>query len=235
MYYLNVILRERVRECLVELLMSVPEKMAPAVKQEATECIVAHINDPLVYSLESLLRLKPVQMLEGERIHDLLMILLRGSVEEYNKFSKDNGSYLKTLEIDVETTLSKLRVLSFLQLAEKKTELSYDAISKHVGIEASKIEPFLFEVVRTGMARLRLDQAGKKARILSLSWSRYVSSGMDQWREIQRRLNQMRTQVDLLMDTFSDKATDTDASPDATTANAMHAAAVAISTRVSTS
>jgi hypothetical protein len=223
--------KERVRDCLVELLRCVPEDIAPTVKQEATECIVAHIADPLVYSFDGLTHLKPVQMLEGERIHDLLMILMRGSVDEYNKFLKDNGAFLDGLGLGRDVTIAKLRVLSFLHLAEGKTELGYDVIAKQVGIDIAGVEPFLFDVVRTGLARLRLDQAGKRARVLSLTWSHYVGSGMEQWREIQRRLAQMRGQVDVLMENFSEKP-NVNTSSEAMMASTTHCAALAISSRV---
>jgi len=180
--------KERVRECLVELLSCLPKEMAAASKQEATECIVAHFSDPLVYNFDALAQLRPIQMLEGEPIHNLLAIFIRGSLDEYTTFVKEHSGVFDKVGLSRDVTIAKLRVLSFLQMAEGKSELSYDAVAKQIGIELSKVEQFLFDVVRTNLTKLRLDQANKRVRILSVSWSRSVGSGIEQWKEIQKQL-----------------------------------------------
>jgi len=220
--------KERVRECLVELLTCLPKEMAAASKQEATECIVAHFSDPLVYNFDALAQLRPIQMLEGEPIHNLLTIFIRGSLDDYNAFAKEHSGVFDKVGLNRDVTIAKLRVLSFLQMAEGKSELGYDAVAKQVGIDIAKVEQFLFDVVRTNLTRLRLDQANKRVRILSVSWSRSVGSGIEQWQEIQKQLGLLNQQLAGLQQHLEDVTTAKQDQMEAVVVNA----ATAISSRM---
>lgn len=56
---------------MIELLGSYTESTASQAKDDAHKCVVASIADPNTFLLDHLLTLKPVKLLEGDKIYEV--------------------------------------------------------------------------------------------------------------------------------------------------------------------
>ena len=105
---------------MVELLGTFTQENASLGKDEAKRCIVASLADPNTFLYDHLLILKPVKCLEGELIHQLLNIFVSEKLEVYMKFYEQNKSFVDDLGLNHEDNVRKMKLLSFMQLAENR-------------------------------------------------------------------------------------------------------------------
>lgn len=81
---------------MVELLGTYTSENASAAREDAQRCILAALADPNTFLLDPLLALKPVRFLEGELIHDLLLIFVQEKLPAYLKFHKDHKEFVES-------------------------------------------------------------------------------------------------------------------------------------------
>lgn len=80
---------------MVELLGTYTSENASAAREDAQRCILAALADPKTFLLDPLLALKPVRFLEGELIHDLLLIFVQEKLPAYLQFYKDHREFVE--------------------------------------------------------------------------------------------------------------------------------------------
>ena len=66
---------------MLELLGTYSDEDASQARDDAHRCIVTCVGDKGTFLLDHLLLLKPVKFLEGELIHDLLVIFVSGTLQ----------------------------------------------------------------------------------------------------------------------------------------------------------
>lgn len=130
---------------MIELLGTYTDQDAAHARDDAIRCIVSALADPNTFLLETLLSLKPVQFLQGELIHDLLQIFVNGNLETYLKFYKEHEQFVNSQGLIHEHNLQKMRLLSFMQLAECNTEISFGIVEKELQIKPDEVEGFIIE------------------------------------------------------------------------------------------
>ena len=111
---------EEAGQVMVELLGTFTMENASEAREEAQRCVVASLADPNTFLFDHLLSLKPVKHLAGELIHDLLNIFVSEKLEVYIKFYESNKSFVDGLGLKHEDNLRKMKLLSFMQLAENR-------------------------------------------------------------------------------------------------------------------
>ena len=111
---------EEAGQVMVDLLGTFTMENASQAREEAQRCIVASLADPNTFLFDHLLSLKPVKCLAGELIHDLLNIFVSEKLEVYIKFYETNKSFVDGLGLKHEDNLRKMKLLSFMQLAENR-------------------------------------------------------------------------------------------------------------------
>ena len=112
---------EEAGQVMVELLSTFTMENASQAREEAQRCIVASLADPNTFLFDHLLSLKPVKCLAGEPIHNLLNIFVSEKLEAYIKFYESNKSFVEGLGLKHEDNLRKMKLLSFMQLAENRS------------------------------------------------------------------------------------------------------------------
>merc|ERR1712071_582481 len=117
---------------------------------------IASLADPNTFLFDHLLNLKPVKFLEGQLIHDLLKIFVFEKLETYIKFYEANKDFVSGLGMKHDDNTRKMKLLSFMQLAENRSELSFAEIQHEVQISEDEVEEFLIDVIRTKLVRPRL-------------------------------------------------------------------------------
>jgi len=159
---------EDASQVMVELLGTYTTENASQAREEAQRCIVASLADPQTFLLDRLLQLTPVKFLENELIHDLLKIFVSDRLESYQKFYDNHREFVNKLGLNHEANLRKMRILTFMQMAETQSEISFQEIKKHMQItDDIDVEDFLIDLLRTRLVRAKIDQPNQMVHVTS--------------------------------------------------------------------
>merc|ERR1712020_428737 len=121
-------------QVMIELLGTYTTENASQAREEAQRCIVASLADPQTFLLDHLLQLKPVKFLEGELIHDLLKIFVSEKLDAYQRFYDSHRGFVDGLGLKHEDNMTKMKLLTFMQLAENKSTVTFGDIQQHLQV-----------------------------------------------------------------------------------------------------
>lgn len=172
-------------QIMIELLATYTERNASHAEKDAIDCITSYLKDPNTFLMDHLLTLTPVSFLEGKPIHDLLTIFVKDKLQNYLEFYKENKNFIEEIGLDHERNVQKMRLLTFMQIAESKKEISYDVIMSELQIDHDQVEPFVFDVLKTRLVRAKIDQMNKAVLVQS---TMHRTFGMQQWEQLRRTL-----------------------------------------------
>lgn len=177
---------ELASQIMIELLGTYTEENASHAEQDAVTCITSLMKDPNTFLMDHLLTLKPVLFLEGKPIYDLLTIFVSEKLQDYMDFHQKNKSFVDGLGLDHDQNIKKMRLLTFMQIAEGQREISYKTIMEVLKIEEDAVEPFVFDVLRTQLVRAKIDQLNRNVLVQS---TMHRTFGRPQWEQLRSVLN----------------------------------------------
>ncbi|CAH1173922.1 unnamed protein product [Phaedon cochleariae] len=180
---------EQAAMVMIELLGTYTDKNASHAREDAIRCIVSALADPNTFLLDPLLSLKPVSFLEGELIHDLLNIFVSENLATYLEFYKEHKEFVTSQGLNHDQNMQKMRLLSFMQLAESNQEILFEMIEKELQIRPDEVESFIIEVLKTKLVRARMDQSAKKIYVSS---TMHRTFGRAQWQQLRDLLHSWR-------------------------------------------
>lgn len=183
---------ELASKVMIELLGTYTDENASYAREDAIKCIVTALADPKTFLLDPLLALKPVRSLEGELIHDLLTIFVSDKLTSYQTFYNNHKEFVQSQGLNHEQNLKKMRLLSFMQMAENNPEISFDDLISELQIEEKNVESFIIEVLKTKLVCARMDQA---ARVVRVSSTMHRTFGRAQWQQLRDVLLLWRSNV----------------------------------------
>ncbi|VVC40342.1 Eukaryotic translation initiation factor 3 subunit M,Proteasome component (PCI) domain [Cinara cedri] len=158
---------ELAAEVMIELLRNYTSDDGKQAKDDAKKCIASAIADPKTFLFEPLLYLTPVISLQNTPLHELLVIFVSGNLTNYLDFYKGHKDLIKSLGLDHQANVHKMKLLTVMSLAVDSSIISFETIQQQVQINAEQVEPFLLELFGTKLVRGRMDQAAKKVNISS--------------------------------------------------------------------
>lgn len=183
---------ELAAKVMIELLGTYTEDNASYARDDAIKCIATALADPNTFLLDPLLALKPVRFLEGELIHDLLNIFVSEKLSSYQAFYKNHKEFVHSQGLNHEQNIKKMRILTFMQMAEMNPEISFDDITSELQIEEKDVESFIIEVLKTRLVRARMDQF---ARCVRVSSTMHRTFSVAQWQQLRQVLLAWRANV----------------------------------------
>lgn len=166
---------------MIELLSTYTSENANQAKKDAQRCIVTALADPNTFLLDPLLSLKPIKALQGELIYELLNIFIKEKLSAYVKFHKSHKEFVNNLGLDYGQNVKKMKLLTFMQLAEHTNELSFETIQKELNISENDVESFIIDALKTKLVRARMDQSAKKVHISS---TMHRTFDIPQWQQL---------------------------------------------------
>jgi len=190
---------ESASKVMVELLSTYTMENASQAREEAQRCIVASLADSNTFLLDHLLTLQPVKVLEGALLHDLLTIFVTEKLSAYMKFYEEKKDFIEGLGLNHEENLRKMRILTFMQLAENETELSFDVLEDQLQLTTAEIEEFVIEVLKTKLVRARMDQLNRKVLVSS---TMHRTFGKQDWQQLSQLLTTWRTHLRQVKDSM---------------------------------
>lgn len=176
---------EQATKVMIELLGTYTEDNASQARDDAQRCIVTCLEDPNTFLLDHLLTLKPVKFLEGAPIHDLLTIFVTGKLADYQQFYKNNQTFINSLGLSHEENLRKMRLLTFMQMAETRKDIDYESIQKELDMLEEDVEVFIIDVVKTRAVHVKIDQLQKKVVITTTT---HRTFGRQHWQLLHQKL-----------------------------------------------
>ncbi|KAI8425507.1 hypothetical protein MSG28_001523 [Choristoneura fumiferana] len=195
---------ELASKVMIELLGTYTDENASYAREDAIKCIATALADPNTFLLDPLLALKPVRFLEGELIHDLLTIFVSEKLSSYQKFYNNHKEFVQSQGLNHEQNIKKMRILSFMQMAEINPDITFDEIINELQIEEKDVEAFIIEVLKTRLVRARMDQAARTVRVSS---TMHRTFGPAQWQQLRAVLSAWRTNVHAAQDSMAGVAT----------------------------
>jgi len=166
---------------MIELLGTYTEENASQARSDAQKCIVSSLVDPNTFLMDNLLTLKPVKILEGEKIHDLLTIFVSEKLGAYVAFYEANKAFVDSLGLNHEQNMKKMRLLTFMQLAESRKEIAFEQVQSELLLGDADVEPFIIDVLKTKLVRAKIDQLTKK---IVVSSTMHRTFGKPQWQQL---------------------------------------------------
>lgn len=97
------------------------------------------------------------------------------------KFYQEHKEFVNSQGLSHEQNLKKMRLLSFMQLAESNPEMTFEQLQEELQITEDEVEPFIIEVLKTKLVRARMDQSAKKVHISS---TMHRTFGRAQWQQL---------------------------------------------------
>lgn len=188
---------ELASKVMVELLGTYTEDNASQARDDAHRCIVASLGDPNTFLLDHLLTLKPVKFLEGELIHDLLTIFVSDKLSAYVQFYTANKDFVDSLALNHDRNLQKMRLLTFMQIAETNKEISFDVLQKELQLRRDEVELFVIDALRTKMVRAKIDQMNDRVIVSSTIQRTF---GKPQWQYLREYLVQFKNNLALVQE-----------------------------------
>ncbi|XP_076450722.1 eukaryotic translation initiation factor 3 subunit M-like [Babylonia areolata] len=176
---------EQATKVMIELLGTYTEDNASQARDDAHKCIVTCLADPNTFLMDHLLTLKPVKFLEGELIHDLLSIFVSGKLSQYQLFYKNNTDFVQSLGLNHEHNMRKMRLLTFMQMAETKKEMDFALIQDELVLGPQAVEEFVIDVLKTKGVNAKIDHMQKKVMVLRTT---HRTFGKHHWQQIRQRL-----------------------------------------------
>jgi len=188
---------DQAAKIMIELLGTYTAENASQAREDAIRCIATALGDPNTFLLDPLLSLKPVRFLQGELIHDLLSIFVGENLSAYLNFYKNHREFVHSQGLNHEQNVQKMRLLSFMQLAESNNEISFELIQKELQIEPEEVEGFIIEVLKTKLVRARMDQSARKVYVTS---TMHRTFGQAQWQQLWDLLHSWKTNLSSVQD-----------------------------------
>lgn len=176
---------EQATKVMIELLGTYTEDNASQARDDAHKCIVTCLADPNTFLMDHLLTLKPVKFLEGELIHDLLSIFVSGKLSQYQQFYKNNTDFVQSLGLNHEHNMRKMRLLTFMQMAEIKKEMDFALIQDELVLGPQAVEEFVIDVLKTKAVNAKIDHMQQKVLVLRTT---HRTFGKHHWQQIRQRL-----------------------------------------------
>lgn len=171
---------------MIELLGTYTTENASQAREEAQRCIIASLADPNTFLLDHLLQLKPVKFLEGELIHDLLTIFVSEKLESYVKFYESHKEFVNGLGLKHEDNMRKMKLLSFMQLAENRSEISFNEIQQAMQLQEGQVEGFIIDVIKTKLVKAKMNQG---EQVVNVSSTMHRTFGPGHWQQLHSTLN----------------------------------------------
>ncbi|KAL3317024.1 Eukaryotic translation initiation factor 3 subunit M [Cichlidogyrus casuarinus] len=179
---------------LIQLLNTYGDTDAAKARDDAIKCILIAIKDPNIVIYDQLLNLSPIQFIEGEPLHDLLQLFVSGDLKGFEAFVKKNKKLITENELNEQALQDKIRVLSFMQMSENKSELSYDSVKTALNLEDdAQFRDFIINVVRHKCVVCKLDEQNRKVLIVT---SLPRSFGPEQWKNLLSGLLQWKSGIE---------------------------------------
>ncbi len=123
---------------------------------------------------------------------ELLRIICLDTVAAYEKFAASNKEIMNNYSINPDDIFVSMKLLTLCSLAAKEQTLSYQAVATALKISIDEVESWIVESISQGLLEVSMDQF---KQVISVNKCVYRSFGIDDWKGLQIKLNQLRANL----------------------------------------
>lgn len=123
---------------------------------------------------------------------ELLSIICRGSLDDYDKYVVSNKGLLDEHLIDVNEIGSNMKLLTLCSLAVQQNVIPYTTISKALKIDVTDVDNWIVEAVSLNLFDGSMDQ---NSQVLNVSRCVHRSFDNEDWKKVQNKLTFLRKNV----------------------------------------
>eukprot|EP01111_Echinosteliopsis_oligospora_P015232 TRINITY_DN594_c0_g1_i2.p1 TRINITY_DN594_c0_g1~~TRINITY_DN594_c0_g1_i2.p1 ORF type:complete len:214 (+),score=44.58 TRINITY_DN594_c0_g1_i2:767-1408(+) len=172
------------------------KESTPEYIQMAAETVIESIQLPEIFQFDHLLTLPSVQALQNDKNHATLYKLLNIFAVErtstFESFVKENSDYLKSVNIDHEAALRKIRLLSLASLGTKSREISYSDIASNLSIPEDEVEDWVIYAVSARLLEAKMNQLKKT---VTVGYCMQREFGQAQWESLATQLKRWQSSI----------------------------------------
>nr|CAD1820154.1 unnamed protein product [Ananas comosus var. bracteatus] len=165
-------------------------------KEEAVRAIIEFVKSPDVFQCD-LLDLPAVAQLEKDGKHalvyQLLKIFLTQRLDAYLDFQAANSTLLKSYGLVHEDCITKMRLMSLLDLSSKGSgEIPYSLIKDALQITDDEVEHWVVKAIMSKIIDCKMDQMNQ---IVIVSRHTERAFGLSQWQNLHSKLRVWRSNI----------------------------------------
>ncbi|XP_063900808.1 eukaryotic translation initiation factor 3 subunit M-like [Zophobas morio] len=170
-----------------------------AARDSAISCISSVIKVPKVFQMDHLLDFDVVNNLNGHPSYDLLDIFVNGNLEDYYKFYGENSDLISKLDLDHNSNVRKMRLLTLISLAHGKNEVEYSLIETSLQLRREDIEVWIINAIGAELLEGKLDQMNSKLLVRRAIYRNFSTS---HWQQIYDRLSTWQANIASLLESL---------------------------------
>jgi len=181
------------------------EEEQNAVTEDAVKSALEAITLPELYQFDELLNLSVIKRLEKDKnqtnsmVYHLLKIFVGETLDAFKALTDHHPELLKTVGLNYEDCLRKIRVLSLATLGASNSEIPYSLIAKTLQINENDVEVWVITAISENLIAAKMDQL-KRIVVITRSLQRVFTKS--QWKQLSESLNTWKSNVKMMMDTL---------------------------------
>jgi len=187
-----------------------------AVTEEAIVAALDAIRLPELYQFDTLLELFAIKQLDntktarGTKIFQLLKIFVGENLDSFNKFIAENPDFLKSVGLDHDECVNKMRLLSLATLgaaaSSTNNEVSYSSIAKALHVDESDVEFWVVSAIAASVLDAKMDQL---RRVITVSRSLQRVFTRTQYKQLYDNLMVWTSNINQLIKTLNESKSQT--------------------------
>ncbi|KAH0793520.1 eukaryotic translation initiation factor 3 subunit M isoform X2 [Histomonas meleagridis] len=157
-----------------------------ALSNVATKAFNVTLCDDSFFVFEVMRDTKLIYDYLNQQQKDLLQIFVDGNLQQYDKFIEVNKDFISKNNLDQSKLRTKIMVLTFVSIAEDKTEVGFKEIMDQLQISSLELKKLAIHINSTGVASVKIDSASQKI-LVEQSPSRLF--GEKNWKEMSQQIS----------------------------------------------
>ncbi|RAL46794.1 hypothetical protein DM860_005073 [Cuscuta australis] len=172
-------------------------------KSAAVNTIIEFVKLPDMFQCD-LLDMPAVAQLEKDAIYapvyQLLKIFLTQRLDAYMAFEASNSTLLKTYGLVHEDCITKMRLLSLVDLGSKESDrIPYSVIKDVLQIDVNEVESWVVKAITAKLFNCKIDQMNQ---VVIVSYAVERVFGPKQWKALQTKLETWKGNIANLLSTI---------------------------------
>ncbi len=135
-----------------------------------------------------------------QSLRELLTVICEGNLATFQSFAAK--TQLSTLNLDAASLESNMRLLALCAGAVTKEKMTYGEIAAAMQVPVDDVEIWVVTAIAQGVLEGTLDQTTSTLTIARCS---YRSFGVEQWKDVQKKLTQLRQHIASVFDEMNRK------------------------------
>ena len=163
----------------------------PHTRSLAAKSVAGAVRNPIVCFQErhNVMSLAAIAALKGDaeygKLFELLVIFTQGKLRDYLEYAKRCQAVLSAYELDHDSCVDNMRLLSMCSLATEHEEIPYAAIAEDLGVPLEEVEAWVVRTITSGLIDAKMDQLKSRVVITRCTHRVFYHA---QWAQLQEKL-----------------------------------------------